>query len=340
MGPSFKGIELGIGDSIILKAVAEATGRTLAAIKASYDELGDLGQVAEQSRGTQRTMFRPPPLTIRGVFKVLLEIAQESGHSSQNKKKSRIQGLIVACRDCEARYIVKSLTGKLRIGTFLVVMLGLAEKSMIVALAHAVTYTPSAEILDASQGQSTTRFHERLEKNAEILKMVHSELPNYDVIAPTLLEHGIDQVTNLPSKAKLHSHCHLTPGVPVYPMLAQPTKGVREVLKRFENMEFTTEFKYDGERAQVRHDPNPQVHRLSDGTVNIYSRNHENNTGKYPDIIKRLTSALSEGTTDFIIDSECVAYDIGMPCRLLMHRKQTYPTFSAAIDKGTKKCGG
>jgi ATP dependent DNA ligase domain len=69
-----------------------------------------------------------------------------------------------------------------------------------------------------------------------------SELPNYDLVVPALLEAGID---GLPSK------CKLTPGVPLKPMLAKPTKAIGEVLDRFEGKKFTCEYKYDGERAQV-----------------------------------------------------------------------------------------
>jgi hypothetical protein len=69
-------------------------------------------------------------------------------------------------------------------------------------------------------------------------------------------------------------------------MLAKPTKAIGEVLDRFEGKRFTCEYKYDGERAQV--------HKLADGTVGVFSRNSEDMSKKYPDLIEQLPHVRSQ----------------------------------------------
>lgn len=46
LSPDYVGIELGIGESILIKAIAESTGRSLSVIKADLKREGDLGLVA------------------------------------------------------------------------------------------------------------------------------------------------------------------------------------------------------------------------------------------------------------------------------------------------------
>jgi hypothetical protein len=48
--PDYTGIELGIGESLLIKAIGESTGRSLQLIKADLKKEGDLGLVAMVSK--------------------------------------------------------------------------------------------------------------------------------------------------------------------------------------------------------------------------------------------------------------------------------------------------
>jgi len=75
------GIELGVAETNVMKAIAQATGRALDKIKTDAGQLGDLGLVAERSRSNQKTLFQPEPLTVSGVFHKLKEIAAMTGQA-------------------------------------------------------------------------------------------------------------------------------------------------------------------------------------------------------------------------------------------------------------------
>ncbi|PYH43138.1 DNA ligase (ATP) CDC9 [Aspergillus saccharolyticus JOP 1030-1] len=332
LAADYAGIELGIGESLIMKAIGESTGRSLAVVKADQHEIGDLGLVAAKSRSNQPSMFPPKPLTVRGVHEGLLNIAKVQGHGSQDKKISGIKKLLSAADAAaagkggkgiditkdkggpsEAKYIIRFLEGKLR--------LGLAEKTVLVALAQAVV-THEAEL----RGEKTPST-EKLAQGEAILKTVYSELPAYEIIIPLMLKHGLSD---------LHKHCKLQPGIPIKPMLAKPTKSITEVLDRFEGKDFTCEYKYDGERAQIHYvapnsiDQYPGARATlqsdSKGLSSIFSRNSEDLSKKYPDVLAKLNTWVKDGVTSFVLDCETVAWDTVnkkvLPFQQLMTRKR------------------
>ncbi|RYY34369.1 hypothetical protein EON62_03365, partial [archaeon] len=349
---------------LLMKAVSEATGRSLKDVKADADKRGDLGLVAEASRTSQRTLFGKAPagLSVSAVFAAFRSIAAESGKSSQEKKVATIKRMLVSSTGVEAKYIVRALQGKLRIG--------LAKQTVLCALAHAAAICPplvppaaddttsssiepatagagalvaageaapaslsddgdaaidmsmvvaaphlsklldtpvdpgKATIItraagyvpvyaDARRAMSAADGTARCEEAVIALKQIFSELPSWDAIVPTLMAAGIPGV---------RARCSLSPGIPVTPMLAKPTRGVRDVLTRFDGIEFTCEWKYDGERAQVHFTP--------DGRVSIFSRNSENTTSKYPDLGVILRDAASgHGVQSVVLDGEVIAID-------------------------------
>ena len=134
----------------------------------------------------------------------------------------------------------------------------------------------------------------------------------------------------------LRENCKLQPGVPLKPMLAKPTKSITEVLDRFEGKNFTCEYKYDGERAQIHYvaGDSPQQYvgsipgseKMANGLSAIFSRNSEDLSKKYPDILAKLNTWIKKETKSFVLDCETVAWDLVekkvLPFQQLMTRKR------------------
>ena len=178
LAADYAGIELGIGESLIMKAIGESTGRSLQIIKADQNEIGDLGLVAAKSRSNQPTMFKPKSLTVRGVLEGLMNIAIVQGDGSQGRKVAGIKKLLSAADAAmagkggkgiditkdkggasEAKFIIRFLEGKLR--------LGLAERTVLVALAHAMV------IHETEKKGSKLPSSDQLASGESILKTVY-----------------------------------------------------------------------------------------------------------------------------------------------------------------------
>lgn len=297
LGPDYvPGLELGLGETMLLKALSQSTGRELAHLRKEYHNEGDIGVVALKSRSKQRVMFKPKRLTLLEVWKELNEIAKSEGTNSQSKKISIINRLLTACEGTEAKFLMRTLEGKLRIN--------FGEKSIIVALSKA--------IIEWQMKQKKKKITpEMIVQAEEQYKEAYSQVPNHEILIKIAMKKDI---------LNLVDNTGLSPGVPLKPMLAKPTKSITEIFDTLEGKRFTCEYKYDGERAQI--------HISEDGQMHVYSRNSENMTEKYPDLIPVVDELKKENSSikTLILDCECVAWDNEtnkiLPFQVLSTRKR------------------
>lgn len=295
VAPDYENSELGVGDGLIVKTISEVFGRSQAQINAilGSGEASDLGEVALQSRLAQKMLMKPKKLTMQEVFKDMHLIANAKGSGSSGFRKEKISKMMVASQNEEAKYLVRMLQSKLRIG--------IQGATVLQAIAYAFVLTRPASVgTDAvsdtrrgPKGLSGGALEEALVLMESAVKQAFCEMPNFDKLLAALF--GGHTASSLPTV------CHISLGIPVKPMLAKPSKGLAEVTERLEGKAFTAEWKYDGERAQI--------HIVDRNNVMVYSRNSENMTEKYPDVIEFVKAMLHEDCQSCMIDSEVVAVD-------------------------------
>lgn len=302
IAPAHVGIELGVGDALLIKSIAEVSGKTPQAIKKMYQEQGDLGTVAQTAKSSQKTLFgnlhQTKTLSIQSVIAELRSIASTTGKKSIDVKSRKIKSLLISSTGIETKFIVRTLQEKLRIH--------LGEETVLSALAHSLAsinpnFNKSKSTDKSKTAKSKSAGRVEMKQAETILKQAFSELPCYEKIVDAWNNGG--RTMNA-----IENDCHVIVGIPIRPMLSKPAKSVDEVLEKFEEQTLTCEYKYDGERQQIH------VATDSDGNVQIklYSRNLENTTGKFPDMIEAVRESINSlgGLVESaIIDCEVVAFD-------------------------------
>ena len=102
---------------------------------------------------------------------------------------------------------------------------GVAEKTVLGALARAICYTPpnlmrtKNQVLNNKKKLGETDFNDLCAKVEYAIREATCECPNFQEIVEQLIAVGTDTEA-------LRDKCHLKVGIPLKPMLAKPTKGV------------------------------------------------------------------------------------------------------------------
>ena len=268
-------------------------GLDSAGLKALYDKHGDAGDVAFEAKKRQSfTLRRPKPLSIKSVFQSLVRIANSKGNGSQEFKQRIVERLLQDAQGAEeSRYLVRTLVQHLRIGAVKTTMLIALSRAFLLSRPSDATYCikPQTDLINLKKEQ----LAEVYAKGEELVKACFARRPNYNDLVPCLLQVGISD--------ELLLRCGLALHIPLRPMLGSITRDLGEMLTKLQGRDFSCEYKYDGQRAQVHCDEK--------GNVSIFSRHLEVMTDKYPDLVARVPTIRGEGVSSFILEGEVVAVD-------------------------------
>jgi DNA ligase-1 len=210
LAPPYVPVELGLGPSIISKAIQHVSGITPATLKRLYNQTGDPGDVAFLAKCSVRTLVPHAPLSIQGVYNTLLSIARVKGKGTVAQKQALVEKLLVAAKGEETRYLVRTLSQHIRVGAVRTTILAALARALALTPATTASSTSSGssytispdlrlQIFQASEssskrGQDTpkTLLLEKFALAEALLKKVFVQHPNYDHIVSAILEAGLD----------------------------------------------------------------------------------------------------------------------------------------------------
>jgi len=213
--PDYDVREIGISQQLTIKAIAKATASDPSKVTKEFSTRGDLGDVAVHMLSHKKqTALYHRELTAEHVFASLSALAAIEGKGTVDKKLSIISELLISAKPEEARYLVRTILGDLRVGV--------ADALLVEAVVLAFFSG------DKNMVEKVEQTYALVNDFAEILGMAFKG-------------------------AKAFDKAHLTPGRPVQVMLAVKAENLEDGF-RMCGKPCVFEHKYDGFRMLISFD--------------------------------------------------------------------------------------
>jgi len=210
--PDFVGLEIGVAEKLAVKALARASGRGQSEIEEDLQKSGDIGETAQKivAKKKQSTFFQKK-LTAERVYETLDKMAKTTGSGAVGSKMALLAGLLSDASPKEAKYIMRTVTGSLR--------LGIADMTVLDALA--IAYGGGKEA-------------------RELVERAYNISSDLGRVANVVAEKGLAGIKKF----------QVVVFEPIRPMLAERLSSPEEILEKLGG-KCVAEYKYDGERVQA-----------------------------------------------------------------------------------------
>ena len=227
--PDYVGVELGVAEKLLIRAVASVIGRPTAFVESVYKRIGDLGLTVETLllKKSQATLTHKQ-LTVAGVYDTLDKVAHASGSGSVETKIRLLISLLNDASPSEAKYIARISLGRLR--------LGVADMTILQALA--IAYGGGKEA-------------------RKPLERAYNLSSDLGYIADVLARDRLEAVEKF----------KITIGRPIRSMLCERLPSAEDILEKL-GKSAAAEYKYDGLRVQAHIDQR-RIHLFSRRLENI-----------------------------------------------------------------------
>jgi DNA ligase-1 len=294
VAPFFEPIEIGMAENMVAVSIARAYEKSKEEVIKLYRQRGNMGLAAQEFASKHQHGGK---FNVDQVFEELLKIANFSGEGTVEKKVSTFSELLKNLDPISVKHVVNIPLGTLRLGI------------------GAPTILDSLSL--AKHGDKSLR---------PTLEDAYNKTSDLGFVAETFFRKGIEEVRKI----------KLIVGKPVRPALAERLPSADEAVKRL-GQEFAAEPKFDGFRVQIHLDKSKkgfyqsakeiEAERVSlfedskenpstgsgqaleklPQSVRIFSRNLENMTHMFPDLIEGVLGEVSAKSA--ILEGEAIAYN-------------------------------